>query len=89
MAKKKRNIKNWLKESMFILIPAALVFGTFTVVIKPAVVSGNSMNDTYQNGDHLLLWRHAEPKKCYCLQQQAGEGSRKESDCRGRRYCGY
>ena len=23
MAKKKRNIKNWLKESMFILIPAA------------------------------------------------------------------
>ena len=63
MAKKKRNIKNWLKESMFILIPAALVFGTFTVVIKPAVVSGNSMNDTYQNGDHLLLWRHAEPKK--------------------------
>lgn len=36
MAKKKRNIKNWLKESMFILIPAALVFGTFTVVIKPA-----------------------------------------------------
>lgn len=63
MAKKKGKFKDWFKESLFIIVPIVVVFGTFSVVLKPAVVSGNSMNDTYQNGDHLLLWRHAEPEK--------------------------
>lgn len=38
---------------------AFLFFG----VLKIATVSGNSMNDTYFDGEKLLCLRHAEPEK--------------------------
>lgn len=58
-SKAKNLIKNTAIYGAIIGVSAFLFFG----VLKIATVSGNSMNDTYFDGDKLLCLRHAEPEK--------------------------
>ena len=58
-SKAKSLIKNTAIYGAIIGVSAFLFFG----VLKIATVSGNSMNDTYFDGEKLLCLRHAEPEK--------------------------
>ena len=58
-SKAKILIKNTAIYGAIIGVSAFLFFG----VLKIATVSGNSMNDTYFDGEKLLCLRHAEPEK--------------------------
>lgn len=54
---KKKAIKEWLKNALGYVVPCVIGASIFVFVLKIAVVSGNSMNDTYFNGDILLCLR--------------------------------
>ena len=58
-SKAKNLIKNTAIYGAIIGVSAFLFFG----VLKIATVSGNSMNDTYFDGEKLLCLRRAEPEK--------------------------
>ncbi len=56
---KKEKIKDFVS---YIIITVVIVF-VFGVILKPAVVNGESMNDTYQNNDVLMCLRQKRPDK--------------------------
>lgn len=60
MGKKKNSL---LKEIAGYVVFATALFLLFTFVIKVAYVDGNSMNDTYKDGDAVLCLRIGEVEK--------------------------
>lgn len=53
----KKSLSKTIKDILSYIIPALIGMALFIFVFKIAVVSGNSMNDTYQNSDILLCLR--------------------------------
>ena len=55
--------KGKIKDILSYVIITAVVVFLFGFVLKPAVVSGDSMNDTYKNNDVLMCLRQKAPHK--------------------------
>lgn len=56
----KPTIKQLIRSALGYILPALIGMSLFLFVFKLAYVSGNSMNDTYQNADVLLCLRFGE-----------------------------
>lgn len=58
-SEKKKEVFGWIK-SFFI---GFVIFALFSLFFKVINVNGNSMNDTYFDGDMAIIYRHSTPQK--------------------------
>lgn len=69
-------MKKYLKENAVFLIAAAVVAGLLIFVVGTVKVDGNSMNDTYKNGDVLYYMKVGTPEKGDVIICDAADGRR-------------